>query len=176
MDEETWKSLSLSVCHICLGLWNADHCSECITVWFYWIGPVRIFKFQWNPFSNLKPYCIRCSHFKVDDVSALEAASTHCWRQRHCISIIAMYTMTLVTAWMPWRRNVGLLVPAGTSTRLDWIQCGFKTSFTKVHYQVWVPVKNGGFSFWILVYLIIRSIDGHEKIITWTFRWNRWRK
>jgi hypothetical protein len=34
--------------------------------------------------------------------------------------------MTLVTAWMPWRHDVDLLVPAGTSTRLDWIQCGFK--------------------------------------------------
>jgi hypothetical protein len=33
--------------------------------------------------------------------------------------------MTLVTAWMLWRRNVDLLVSAGTSTRLDWIQCGF---------------------------------------------------
>jgi hypothetical protein len=29
----------------------------------------------------LKPHCIRCSHFKVDDISALEAASTHCWRR-----------------------------------------------------------------------------------------------
>jgi hypothetical protein len=24
---------------------------------------------------SLKPYCIRCSHFKIDDVSALEASS-----------------------------------------------------------------------------------------------------
>jgi hypothetical protein len=24
---------------------------------------------------SLKPHCIRCSHFKVDDVSALEASS-----------------------------------------------------------------------------------------------------
>jgi hypothetical protein len=26
--------------------------------------------------SMLKPHCIRCSHFKVDDISALEASST----------------------------------------------------------------------------------------------------
>jgi hypothetical protein len=37
-----------------------------------------------------------------------------------------MYAMTLVTAWMPWRRNMDLLVPAGTSIHLNWIQCGFK--------------------------------------------------
>jgi hypothetical protein len=30
------------------------------------------------------------------------------------------------TPWMPWRRDVDLLVTAGTSTRLDWMQCGFK--------------------------------------------------
>jgi hypothetical protein len=29
---------------------------------------------------------------------------------------------TLVMAWMPWRHNVDLLVTAGTSTQLDWIQ------------------------------------------------------
>jgi hypothetical protein len=74
----------------------------------------------------LKPHCIRCCHFKVVDVRALEAASTHCWRQRHSFAALAMlYAMTLVTAWMLWRRNVDLLVPAGTSTHLNWIQCGF---------------------------------------------------
>jgi hypothetical protein len=40
-----------------------------------------------------------------------EAASTHCWRQRHSVTALAMYAMTLVTAWMPWQRNVDLLVP-----------------------------------------------------------------
>jgi hypothetical protein len=45
--------------------------------------------------------------------SYLEAARTHCWRQRHSATALAMYAMTLVTAWMPWRRNVDLLVPAG---------------------------------------------------------------
>jgi hypothetical protein len=75
----------------------------------------------------LKPHCIRCSHFKVDDISTLEssAASTHCWRQRHSITASATYAMTLVTAWIPRRRNMDLLVPVGTSRRLDWIQCGF---------------------------------------------------
>jgi hypothetical protein len=43
----------------------------------------------------LKPHCIRCSHFKVDDVSALEASSNRSvgpyallktTSQRHCIS------------------------------------------------------------------------------------------
>jgi hypothetical protein len=42
----------------------------------------------------LKPHCIRCSHFKVDDVSALEASSNRSVRvvednvttsQCHCI-------------------------------------------------------------------------------------------
>jgi hypothetical protein len=28
-------------------------------------------------------------------------------------------------AWMPWRRNMDFLVPAGTSTWLDWMQCDF---------------------------------------------------
>jgi hypothetical protein len=50
----------------------------------------------------------------------------HCWRQRYSVTASATYAMTLVTAWMPWRRDVDLLVSAGTSTRLDWIQCGFK--------------------------------------------------
>jgi transposase len=57
--------------------------------------------------------------------SYLKAASTHCWRQRHSVTALATYAMTLFAAWMPWRRNVDLLVPAGTSTRLNWIQCGF---------------------------------------------------
>jgi hypothetical protein len=43
----------------------------------------------------------------------------HCWKQRHSVTASATY------AWMPWRHNMDLLVPAGTSTRLDWIQCGF---------------------------------------------------
>jgi hypothetical protein len=49
----------------------------------------------------------------------------------------AKYAMTLVTAWMPWRRNMDLLVPAGTSTRLDWnlIQCGFKSRLKFWKYQ-----------------------------------------
>jgi hypothetical protein len=59
--------------------------------------------------------------------SYLEAASTHCWRKRHSGTALAMYAMTLVTVWMPWC-NVDLLVPAGTSTHLNWIQCGFNPS------------------------------------------------
>jgi hypothetical protein len=59
--------------------------------------------------------------------SYLEAASTHdCWRQHHSVTALAMYTITLVTTWIPWRRNVDLLVLAGTSTHLNWIHCGFK--------------------------------------------------
>jgi hypothetical protein len=49
--------------------------------------------------------------------------------------------MTLVTAWMPWRHNVDLLVPVravGTSTHLNWIQCGFK-NFVKVQ-EVKIPI------------------------------------
>jgi hypothetical protein len=51
----------------------------------------------------------------------LKAASTHCWRQRHSVTALATYAMTLFMAWMPWRHNMDLLVPAGTSTRLNWI-------------------------------------------------------
>jgi hypothetical protein len=57
--------------------------------------------------------------------SYLEAASTHCWR-RHSVAALAVYTMTLCTAWMPWWRNLDLLVLAGTSTRLNWTQCGVR--------------------------------------------------
>jgi hypothetical protein len=45
---------------------------------------------------TLKPHCIRCCHFKVDDVSALEAISKllsgyallKTTPQRHCISSV----------------------------------------------------------------------------------------
>jgi hypothetical protein len=81
----------------------------------------------------LKPHCIRCSHFKVDDVNALEPSSkppVHIVEDNVTASLHQQRdAMTLVTAWMPWRRDVDLLVPAGTSTRLDWIQCGFKQQF-----------------------------------------------
>jgi hypothetical protein len=75
----------------------------------------------------LKPHCIRCCHFKVDDVHS-KLSQSHQYAllkttsQRHCISNVRQ---TLVTAWMPWQPNVNLLVPAGTSTHLNWIQCGF---------------------------------------------------
>jgi hypothetical protein len=52
--------------------------------------------YSMQPFQGWWRQCTR-SQFKP--------VSTHCWRQRH---------------------SVTLLVPAGTSTRLDWIQCGFK--------------------------------------------------
>jgi hypothetical protein len=81
--------------------------------------------FNWHVI--LKPHCIRCSHFKVDDVSALEPSSKPPVRiVEDSVTASATYTMTLVTARMPWRHNVDLLVPAGSSTWLDWIQCGFK--------------------------------------------------
>jgi hypothetical protein len=72
--------------------------------------------------------------------SYLEDAS--CWRQRHSVTALATYAMTLVTAWMPWRRNVNLLVLAGTSTHLNWIECGFKVSLiaymlTKARLHFW---------------------------------------
>jgi hypothetical protein len=45
---------------------------------------------------------IRCSHFKVDDVSALEAISKLPVRiVEDNVTALAMYAMTLVTAWMP---------------------------------------------------------------------------
>jgi hypothetical protein len=43
--------------------------------------------------------------------------------------------MNLVTAWMLWWRNVDLLVPAGTNTLLNWIQCGFNVGFS--HSPLW---------------------------------------
>jgi hypothetical protein len=83
-----------------------------------------------KPPTLLKPHCIRCSHFKVDDVRALEANSKPPVRiVEDGVTALVMYAMTLVTAWMSWRRNVDLLVLAGTSTRLDWIKCGFKYVF-----------------------------------------------
>jgi hypothetical protein len=42
---------------------------------------------------DLKPHCIRCSHFKVDDVSSKPPV-------RHSVTASATYAMTLVTAWM----------------------------------------------------------------------------
>jgi hypothetical protein len=87
--------------------------------------------------SLLKPHCIRCSHFKVEDVSALEASSNRSVRIVESVTASATYAMTLVMAWMLWRRDMDLLVPAGTSTRLDWIQCGFNVTwiFQLRHYM-----------------------------------------
>jgi hypothetical protein len=58
---------------------------------------------------DLKPHCIRCSHFKVDDVSALEPSSkppVHIVEdnvtQRHCISNVRHdpgYGLDAVTTW-----------------------------------------------------------------------------
>jgi hypothetical protein len=73
---------------------------------------VRVDKITWGSFSYkkgpllLKPHCIRCSHFKVDDVSALEAISklpVHIAEDNVTASLhpLATYAMTLVTAWMP---------------------------------------------------------------------------
>jgi hypothetical protein len=83
----------------------------------------EILQGAWS-FLHLKPHCIRCCHFKVDDVSALEAISKP--PVSIVVTALATCAMTLVTARMPWRRNVDLLVPAGTSTHLNWIKCGFK--------------------------------------------------
>jgi hypothetical protein len=85
--------------------------------WSYCVHSVKATLYSMQP---LQGWWRRCTR------SYLEAASTHCWRKRHSVTALAMYAMTLVTAWMPWPRNVDLLLPAGTSTRLDWIQCGFK--------------------------------------------------
>jgi hypothetical protein len=51
---------------------------------------------------TLKPHCIRYSHFKVDDVSALEASSkppVHIVEDD--VTAIATYAMPLITAWIP---------------------------------------------------------------------------
>jgi hypothetical protein len=52
-----------------------------------------------------KPHCIRCSHFKVDDVSALEPSSKPPVRivEDNVTASLqsATYTVTLVTAWKP---------------------------------------------------------------------------
>jgi hypothetical protein len=58
-------------------------------------------------FSIVMPHCIRCSHFKVDDVSALEAI------------VQSRFVEDSVTAFVTYGHNMDLLVPAGTSTRLD---------------------------------------------------------
>jgi hypothetical protein len=82
---------------------------------------------------TLKPHCIRCSHFKVDDISALEASSN---RSVHIVedNVTASQNQQRTPwPWMPWRCDVDLLVPAGTSTRLDWIQCGFNTAQTMLN-------------------------------------------
>jgi hypothetical protein len=47
-------------------------------------------------------------------------------RQYALLKTTSLHRQRTPWPWMPWRRNVDLLVPAGTSTRLDWIQCGFK--------------------------------------------------
>jgi hypothetical protein len=67
--------------------------------------------------------------------SQFKPVSTHCWRWRHSVTASATYAMTLVTAWMLRRRDVDLLVPAGTSIRLDWIQCGFNIKICTVFFR-----------------------------------------
>jgi hypothetical protein len=49
----------------------------------------------------LKPHCIRCGHFKVDDVSALEAISKPAVHIVEDNVTAPLSAMTLVTAWMP---------------------------------------------------------------------------
>jgi hypothetical protein len=85
---------------------------------------------------NLKPW----QKVKVDDVSALEPSSKPPVRiVEDSITASATYAMTLVTAWMPQR---DLLVPAGTGTWLDWIQCGFKwTNDYQLHHS-WYLERN----------------------------------
>jgi hypothetical protein len=61
---------------------------------------VKNFESITNP-PILKPHCIRCSHFKVDDVSALEPSSKPTVRiVEDRVTASATYAMTLVTAWM----------------------------------------------------------------------------
>jgi hypothetical protein len=72
----SWRILCVFICLECECAWmSPDACRHCL---------------------RLKPHCIRCSHFKVDDVSALEAASAHCWRQRYSVAASATYA----TAWI----------------------------------------------------------------------------
>jgi hypothetical protein len=44
----------------------------------------------------LKPHCIRCSHFKVDHVSALEPSSKQVRIVEDNVTASATYAMTLV--------------------------------------------------------------------------------
>jgi hypothetical protein len=55
--------------------------------------------YSMQPFQDRRRQCTR-SQFKP--------ISTHCWRQRHSVTASATYAML-------WRRDVDLLVPAGTS-------------------------------------------------------------
>jgi hypothetical protein len=56
---------------------------------------------QATTFVYLKPHCIRCCHFKVDDVSALESISKPPVCIVEDVAALAMYARTLVTAWIP---------------------------------------------------------------------------
>jgi hypothetical protein len=52
--------------------------------------------------SRLTPHCIQCSHFKVDDVGALEASSEPPVRiVEDSVTALATCAMTLIPAWMP---------------------------------------------------------------------------
>jgi hypothetical protein len=72
---------------------------SCSTVHSTLIADVLSFKatlYSMQPFRGWWHQCPR---------SKFKAASTHCWRQRHSVTALATYAMTLVTAWMPWRRS-----------------------------------------------------------------------
>jgi hypothetical protein len=88
----------------------------------------------------LKPHCIRCSHFKVDDVSALEGISKPPVRTVEDNVTASLHQQCMVMAWMLWRHNVDLQVPAGTSTRLHWTQCCFSLK-SVVHF--WEEINYG---------------------------------
>jgi hypothetical protein len=101
---------------------------------------IRVVNFKTE---DLKPHCIQCSHFKVDDVSVLEASSkppvlivednvTASLHQQH-------------TAW-PWLRP--------GCTRLDWIQCGFKIH-TSCTYSWWYrPCHYTFWEYWTILILL----------------------
>jgi hypothetical protein len=79
---------------------NTVNCEIFASVLFF-VNSGKIVKLHNAKTSTLKPHCIRCSHFKVEDVSALEASSNRSVRiVEDNVTASATYARTLVTAWM----------------------------------------------------------------------------
>jgi hypothetical protein len=87
----------------------------------FWNYPASMFlkipHFKLFSISYLKPHCVRCGHFKVDDVSALEPSS------KPPVRIVEdNVTASLHQQRTPWPGccDVDLLVPAAQA--LSWIE------------------------------------------------------